>query len=223
MSSPRITAVLLDIDGTLVDSNYLHVGAWSRAFQQVGQQVPSWRIHRAIGMDSAKLVNQLLGDAVNAVGEAAKQAHGDIYAGLAGQLRVFDGARELVTHVDRAGQRAVLATSAPENELATLLALLALDNHIDVVTSAEDVGTAKPAPDIVQVALERANVAAEYAVFVGDTVWDVAAAARAGVGCVGVRSGGVSEAELRDAGAIAVYDDSADLLQHYADSPLAAG
>jgi HAD superfamily hydrolase (TIGR01509 family) len=220
-STPR-TAVLFDIDGTLVDSNYLHVEAWHHAFAAVGHPVDAWRIHRSIGMDSAKLLDALLGDAAETVGDDAKQKHSEYYASLSDRLRPIEGARELLDALSERGQTVVLATSAPQDELETLLEVLDVGPDVDAVTSSEDVGTAKPDPDIIEVALEKADVPAERAVLVGDAVWDVKAAARAGVRSIGVLSGGYSAAELRDAGAIAVYDDVADLLAHLDESPLAA-
>jgi HAD superfamily hydrolase (TIGR01509 family) len=219
--TPR-TAVLFDIDGTLVDSNYLHVEAWHHAFAAVGHPVDAWRIHRSIGMDSAKLLDALLGDAAETVGDDAKQKHSEYYASLSDRLRPIEGARELLAALSERGQTVVLATSAPQDELETLLKVLDVGPEVDAVTSSEDVGTAKPDPDIIEVALEKADVPAERAVLVGDAVWDVKAAARAGVRSIGVLSGGYSAAELRDAGAIAVYDDVADLLAHLDVSPLTA-
>ena len=142
------------------------------------------------------------------------------YTGMASRLKVLPGARELVAAVAERGIRVVLATSAPENELEILRDVLELEDAVWSVTSSGDVETAKPEPDIVEVALEKGETDAEGAIFVGDTIWDVKAAAAAGVPTVGLRSGGVSEEELRGAGAIAVYDDPADLLAHLDESPL---
>jgi HAD superfamily hydrolase (TIGR01509 family) len=183
------------------------------------RQVDSWRIHRAIGMDSEKLLHELGGEDPE-LADRAKELHDRLYPELAGRLRPFGGARELVAELSSRGVTVVLATSAPQNELKNLRAVLDVEDSISVVTSSNDVETAKPEPDIVEVALERANVASDAAIMVGDTVWDVKAAARAGVRCVGVLSGGVSEAELRDAGAIAVYPDVATLLGGLDASPL---
>jgi HAD superfamily hydrolase (TIGR01549 family) len=203
----NVRAVLFDIDGTLVDSNYLHVEAWHRAFQAKGLLVPSWRIHRGIGQDSAALLTSLVGERSDAWNEHAKGLHTQFYEELASRLRVFDGARELLTELDRRGVRVVLATSAPENELELLLGLLDVSSAVHATTSADDVDTAKPAPDIIAVALERAGVEAEEALMLGDAVWDMKAARRAGVTPYGVLSGGVGEGELRDAGAQSVFDD----------------
>jgi len=211
------TAILVDIDGTLVDSNYLHVQAWSEAFESVGRPVDSWRIHRAIGMDSAKLLEALLGDDTGEFGDRAQQAHTETYRRLTPQLRPFSSTRELLARLHDAGVAVVLATSAPEDELAELRRVLDAEQWLTAVTSAEDADTAKPAPDLVQVALDKVGVAADRAIFIGDTVWDGEACANAGLGFVGVRSGGVGEAELRAAGAVEVYLDPTDVLGHLDD------
>ncbi|MBJ8337888.1 HAD family hydrolase [Antrihabitans sp. YC3-6] len=214
-------AVLFDIDGTLVDSNYVHIAAWSRAFVEVGVGVASWRVHRSIGMDGSLLIDSLLEGESDDLKERAQDLHSKYYRESSGQLAAFAGARDLVRRVAAGEAVVVLATSAPEDELTTLREVLDVDEHVSAVTSSEDVGTAKPRPDIVAVALEKAGVEADAAVFIGDTIWDAKACVEAGVRFVGVRSGGVSEAELRDAGAAAVYDDVADLLDRLDESPLA--
>ena len=217
-------AVLFDIDGTLVDSNYLHVHAWMRAFADLGDElarpVDAWRIHRGIGMGSALLLADLLGDAADRLADRAKDGHAHHYRALADLQRPFEGARELVAAVAERGARTVLATSAAPAELEELLTVLDLDDVLTGVTSAKDVEAAKPAPDLIRAALEIAGVPPERAVLVGDTGWDVEAAARAGVPCVAVLTGGVSEAELRAAGAAAVYRDTAALLADLDQSPL---
>jgi HAD superfamily hydrolase (TIGR01509 family) len=209
-----VRAVLFDIDGTLVDSNFLHVDAWSKALQDVDRGVPSWRVQRAIGADSEKLLQLLLGDVPDEVKDRAKQLNSSNYAELIPRLDVLPGAREIVSELSTRGLRVVLATSAPPEELEALLEVLDLDEHLHAVTSADDVETAKPEPDIIETALQRAGVDAADAIMVGDAVWDVIAAKRAGVRTVCVLSGGTGRQELLDAGAIAVFDDTADLLEH---------
>ncbi|WP_210506192.1 HAD family hydrolase [Naasia sp. SYSU D00057] len=216
----RLRAVLFDIDGTLVDSNYLHVDAWDRGFTEAGIPVPFWRIHRSIGMDSEKLLDSLAGGAGDDAVSKAKELHSDYYVQSADRLRPFDGARDLLRAVAALDVQAVLATSAPENELEILRKVLDVDDAVSEATSAGDVETAKPEPDVVNVALQKAGVDAGDAVFVGDTVWDAEASRRAGVDMIGVLSGGVSERELLDAGVIAVFEDVADLLAHLDDSPI---
>jgi HAD superfamily hydrolase (TIGR01509 family) len=213
-SSDSVTAVFFDIDGTLVDSNYAHVDAWSKAFADIGHPVDSWRVHRAIGKDSSLLLSSLLGDEVaEARGDEAKERHSVHYQPHADtDLHVFAGVAELLDELVRRGHRVVLATSAPEEELAVLRGLLDVEGALWAVTSSEDAETAKPDPGIVQGALDKAGVEASRAVMVGDAVWDVEAAGRAGVTCVGVLTGGISRAELTDAGAAEVWDDVAALL-----------
>ena len=211
-SDGSVDAVLFDIDGTLVDSNYLHVDTWDRAFSEVGRPVDIWRIHRAIGMDSKELLKALLGEDPDGVAEQAKELHGDLYKAEARRLRPFDGAADLVRSLRARGVPVVLATSAPEDELRILLQVLGLSEDGIATTSSGDVDTAKPEPGIIEAALAKAGAEPGRAVMVGDTIWDVIAAKRAGVATIGVRSGGVSEEELTGAGAIEVHDDPRALL-----------
>ena len=217
---PTPTALLFDIDGTLVDSTYLHIDAWHQAFASVGHAVDAWRIHRAIGMDSTRLIERLLGDDAAALADRAKDEHQRVYFASTWRLRAFDQATDLLRAVHERGVAVVLATSAPQRELDALLDVLGASDAIDVVTSGEDVKTAKPDPQVVEVALERAAVAAGSALLVGDAVWDIRAASNAGVASVGVQSGGYGEEELLAAGAIAVYEDAADVLAHLDDLPV---
>lgn len=211
MSSPF--AVLFDVDGTLVDTNYLHVHSWARAFREENIDVQSWRIHRSIGMDGDSLVANLSGDASDAVQQRLKDRHSSLYKDSTGLIVRLPGARELLHHLAEQGVRVVLASSAPEDELAITREILDSDDAIAAATSSKDVDTAKPDPDIVEVALKRAGVSAEQAVFVGDAVWDGEAATRTGVPFVGVRCGGVADSELEKAGAQAVFDDPLELLR----------
>jgi HAD superfamily hydrolase (TIGR01509 family) len=240
--SSAAPAVLFDVDGTLVDSNYLHVHAWQRAFSEAGIAVPAWRIHRCIGMDGSTLVStlydQALSDqavsdqvvsdqvvsdqATDDVQHRLKELHTKYYRESAALLAPLPGARELLRSVADLGLQVVLATSAPEDELALLRRVLDTEEVFSAVTSSEDVDTAKPEPDIVQVALERAGVDVDRAVFVGDAVWDVEACVRADLPCIGLLSGGVSRDELETTGAIAVFEDAADLRTHLAASRIGA-
>jgi HAD superfamily hydrolase (TIGR01509 family) len=210
--APSRPAVLFDVDGTLVDSNYLHVYAWLRAFDAEGVPADGWRIHRCIGMDGTTLVRNLAGDAGQQTLDKLKDRHSEFYRESTDLLAVLPGARDLLRRVADLGLQVVLATSAPEDELETLREVLDCDDVISEVTSSKDVDTAKPKPDIVHVALDRAGVSADEAVFVGDAVWDCEAAGRAHVPSIGVLSGGVSRGELLEAGASAVFEDAGDLL-----------
>ena len=214
-------AVLFDVDGTLVDSNYLHVHSWQRAFAEVGIDVETWRIHRSIGMDGSTLVRSLSDDAPDETQKQLKDLHSQFYAEMAPLLRPLPGARTLLQRVAALGLKVVLATSAPEDELALLRKVLDCDDLVAEVTSAADVDTAKPKPDIIQVALQRAGVSADRAVFVGDAIWDAEACARAHVISIGVLSGGVSQAELENAGAVLVFENADDLVEHIEETPIA--
>lgn len=211
MTSPK-PAVLFDIDGTLIDSNYMHVAAWSRALAEVGHPTDSWRIHSAIGMDADLLIKGLLGRDAEALGDSVSDKHEQYFLDSAADLRAIDGARELVHALAERGLQVVLATSAPEVELEKLRSVLDIESAVAEITSSADVGQAKPAPDIVQVALKKAGVEPEDAIMVGDSVWDVKSAGTAGVDCIGLLSGGTSAHDLEEAGAIEVYDDVAELL-----------
>lgn len=204
-------AVLFDIDGTLVDSNYLHVHAWQQAFSELGSDVESWRIHRAIGMDGSTLVSTVCPNISDDEADRAKDLHSRFYRPLTELLRPLPGARRLLDAVAALDLQVVLATSAPEDELEILRRILQRDDIVSAMTSSDDVGTAKPQPDIVNVALERAAVSPRNAVFVGDTVWDIRAAGRADVQTIALLSGGVSRQELEDEGAIVVFDNPEDL------------
>ncbi|MDP9737744.1 HAD family hydrolase [Curtobacterium sp. 260] len=218
------TAVLFDIDGTLADSNYAHVDAWWRAFRAAGESVDAWRIHRAIGMDSGRLLEELLPDASDEVRDTAKQFHTAYYSEHMPQLRLLPGARELLEAVADAGHAVVLATSAPESELSVLRELLDASAWVTAETSSEDVEQAKPDPGIIQVALDEVGVAADRAVMVGDAMWDVESSGKVGLPCVGVMTGGIGGDELRGAGAAAVYDDAAAVLAAFraGEGPIAA-
>lgn len=210
----RTPAVLFDVDGTLIDSNYLHVHAWRRAFTETGLFVESWRLHRSIGMDGTTLVRTLADNAADSVQDQLKELHDRHYRGTTHLLAPLPGARELLRRVAALGLQVVLATSAPQDELKILREVLDSEDVISEVTSSEDVDTAKPEPDIVQVALDRAGVDASTAVFVGDAVWDAEAARRAKVPSIGLRSGGVAQCELENAGAALVFDNPKDLLDN---------
>lgn len=220
MPTATCKAVLLDIDGTLVDTNFLHVDAWLRACADVGHPVDAWRVHRAIGMDSSKLLGTLLGDDAERLGDEVKERHAVHYAADRDRMRRFDGAQELLRELADRGLQVVLATSAPQQEFDMIIEALDPGDTVAEVTTAEDVENAKPAPDVIAVALEKAGVTADEAVMIGDAAWDAESSVNAGVRCIGVLSGGYGAAELRDAGAVAVYDDVAALLAGLDSSPL---
>jgi HAD superfamily hydrolase (TIGR01509 family) len=215
-------AVLFDMDGTLVDSNYLHVHAWTRAFHDVGIAVESWRIHRSIGMDGARLLETLSGDADDDTQKRAKDLHLRYLREAAPLLRRLPGARELLERIRSLDLQIVLATSSSEEELALSRPVLDCDDLLTAATSSKDVDVAKPEPTIIEVALQRAGVDASDAVYVGDAVWDIIACDRAGVRAIGLLSGGVSREELENAGAEAVFENPRELADHLDDTCIAA-
>ncbi len=205
--------VLFDIDGTLVDSPYLHATSWWQAFRQFDLDVSMAKIHRAIGMGSDHILDHLLGDDRDrSDDEAIDAAHAALQAANWARLRPTNGAKELMTACSKQGLQVVLASSASGGELAALRSAIDADDVIDAVTTADDASSSKPSADIVHVALDKGGLAPERAVFIGDAVWDVYACAKAGVACIAVTCGGTSEAELRAAGAVEVYDDPAAIL-----------
>ena len=208
--------ILFDVDGTLVDTNYLHVVAWWQAFRAHGHKVPMRKLLETVGQGSDRFVETILGrpdaDVAN--------AHTDFYGPFLHELPPFDGAAGLLRATKKAGLKVVLATSASAKEAKHLRDALDADDVIDAVTSKDDADESKPDPDIVQTALDKAGLDAAEALFVGDTVWDVEAARRAGLDCVAVLSGGIPEHDLRDAGAVAIYRDVQHLLDEFDDSPL---
>lgn len=220
--SRSVTAALFDVDGTLVDSNYLHAVTWWEAFDQAGYQVPMADVHRAIGMGSGQLLDELLpGDRDRDADAGLRAAHSALYGTYWTRLRPLPGAAGLLRACKRRGLTVVLASSADESEFRALRAALDAEDAIDAVTFAGDVESSKPAPDLVETALARAGVPAEEAVFTGDTVWDVQACRKAAVPCIGLLSGGISRDELIAAGAAQVYAGPADLLAALGSSLLA--
>jgi HAD superfamily hydrolase (TIGR01509 family) len=218
--SPR-TAAILDIDGTLVDTNYHHAIAWYRAFLQSGVTLPPWRIHRHIGMGGDQLVAALAGGDFDAEdGDDVRAAEKALYMAVIHEVRPFADARELLEELDRRGHPMVLASSAKPEEVEHYLDLLGARDLADGWTDSGDVERTKPEPDLVTAAIEKAG-ARDGAVMVGDSTWDCEAAGRAGIPAVAVLTGGFSEAELRDAGAIRVFESLQALLAGLGDTPLA--
>ena len=214
-------AALFDVDGTLVDTNYLHTVTWWEAFGQAGHVVPMAEIHRAIGMGSEMMLDKLLPQDRDKDGDAGiRTAHTALYATYRARLRPLPGAADLLLACQRRGLTVVLASSADEAEFKSLRATLDAEDAIDEATFSGDVETSKPAPDLVEVALDKAGAPAGQAVFVGDTVWDMQACRKAGVPCIGLLSGGFSRDELVAAGAAETYPGPGDLLAALGDSLL---
>jgi HAD superfamily hydrolase (TIGR01509 family) len=224
--------VLLDVDGTLMDTVHLHTVCWWEALRQGGHRVASARIQRCIGMGSDHLLDALLGGEGDGDGDGGRDRSGDgalsaahdtLYAQYWSRLAPLDGAADLLRECARRGWRVVLASSAKSEEAKVMTDALGAGDTLHAVTTSDDVDASKPAPDLVHQALDKAGVPADRAVFVGDAVWDAQAARSAGVRCLALRSGGgFSDRELLDAGALNVYEDPADLLARIDESVLAA-
>ena len=210
-------ALLVDIDGTLVDTNYLHVLAWRRAFCEHGHDVPSASIHRFIGAGSEVLLSGLVGDGFPDL-EKAWHRH---FEALMPEIAPLPGAARFLRAAAGRGVSVVLATSSPSEMLDAYRAAIDADDAISAVVSAGDVDGAKPSPEVFDVAMAKVGADASSSLAVGDTVWDVRAAARAGVGTVCVLTGGIGRAELVDEGAAAVYRDLEELVAELDHSPLA--
>jgi HAD superfamily hydrolase (TIGR01509 family) len=216
-----ITAVLFDIDGTLVDSNDMHVLAWEEAFAGIGASFDRDVIHSQIGKGTDMLVPTLLPDLGEDDQEALGKAHGAIFkAKYLEKAEPFAYAHDLLAKARAAGQRVVLASSASQAELDHYLDLLNARDLVDATTSSDDVEKTKPAPDIFATAIRKIGDDPAEVIVIGDTPYDVEAAAKCGIAAVGLRSGKFSDDALNAAGAIAIYDDAAALLEGYDASPL---
>jgi HAD superfamily hydrolase (TIGR01549 family) len=211
MSAPRIA--VLDVDGTLVDTNYQHALAWYRAFRALGETYPVWRIHRLIGMGGDRLVAALGGDDVEErIGDDVRARWVEEFDAIIDEVAPLPGARAFVAAVLERGHRVVLASSGKPQHVDHFLDLLDARDLAEAWTSSEDVESTKPAPDLLQVALAKIGAPEDApSVVVGDSVFDVEAAKNAGMPALVVRSGGFGDDELRDAGAVAIYDTPADL------------
>ncbi|WP_454884922.1 HAD family hydrolase [Sphingomonas oryzagri] len=217
-----IEAVLFDIDGTLVDSNEQHVNAWAFAFREEGHPQELDDIRAQIGKGGDLLVPELLPDVDDAVRKRISERHGEHFKDMyLDNVRAFEGAAELIKRVHASGRKVVLASSAKRDELEHYVGLLGVKSLITATTSIDDVETSKPEPDIFGVALERISVEPSNAIVVGDTIYDVDAALRAGIATVGVTSGPFDERQLKEVGAIAVFADVASILRDFDRSPLA--
>jgi HAD superfamily hydrolase (TIGR01509 family) len=210
--------VLFDVDGTLVDTNYLHTLAWSRALGDAGEWAPMNAIHRLVGMGGDQLLPELLGRDC----PQARERRSQRYEELLGEIRPFPSAAELLATAHRSGLVVVLASSSPADEMEKLREAISGDEWIDAQTTADDVAASKPAPDVFEAAMEAGGIDARSCLAVGDSVWDVRAAQAAGIGCVAVESGGFSRHELTEAGALVVYRDVEELCRQFLTSPLAA-
>jgi HAD superfamily hydrolase (TIGR01549 family) len=212
-------AAVLDIDGTLVDSNYFHAIAWYRAMREHDHTLPMWRIHRAIGMGGDQMIAALLGDEVEErQGDAIRDAEKERYVALIDEVQPLEGARGLIEDLKRSGHRVVLASSAKPEEVEHYLDLLDARELADAWTTSGDVEHTKPAPDLVEVALQK--IGGGPAVMIGDSVYDAEAAGNAGIATVAVLTGGFSDSELLKAGARIVFRSIVELRECLSWTPL---
>jgi HAD superfamily hydrolase (TIGR01549 family) len=210
---------ILDVDGTLVDTNYHHALAWYRAFTQSGVELPLWLIHRGIGMGGDQLVGALAGEDVEReCGEDIRAAEKVLYMAMIHEVRPLPDARRLIEVLKERGHRVVLASSAKDEEIEHYIDLLDARELADEWTSSADVEKTKPEPDLVHVAMKKVD--AGDAVMIGDSVWDVEAAKRAEIPTIAVRTGGFGHDELAEAGAVRVFESINDLLQELHETPL---
>ncbi|TFV54683.1 HAD family hydrolase [Geodermatophilus sp. DF01-2] len=215
--APR-PGVIFDVDGTLLDTNYLHVLAWWQAFRDTGHtEISMADCHRAIGIASAELVSHLLGDDVPDVDDIV-EAHSKRYEALRDQVVAFPRTAELLGACRERGLAVVLATSGQESDLEWMQPAIGAQDVVDGATTSADVGSAKPAPELLETTAADHGLDTARTVAVGDTIWDVRSARDAGLPCIALTCGGISRGELQEAGADEVYDDPADLLVHLDDS-----
>ena len=213
-------AAILDIDGTLIDTNYQHALAWFRAFKEFEIILPIWKIHRAIGMGGDHMIEALCGsDKEEALGDKLRAAEKDLYQALINEVQPLHGARDFIVDLKERGHPVVLASSAKGEEVDHYLDLLDCRDVIDAWTTSEDVQNTKPDPDLVLAAMEK--VEGSDAVMVGDSTFDCEAAKRAGIQTVAVMTGGFSEDELKQAGASVVFESIDVLGANLTDTPLA--
>jgi len=212
-------AAILDVDGTLVDNNYQHALAWHAALRRCDVLVPLWRVHRAVGIGGDKIVAHLAGEqAEREFGDAARDHEKELFGAMRGDVIGIEGATEFVRELKERGNTVVVASSGNADDIEFFLDLLEITDVVDDWTTSDDVDASKPEPDLMNVALEKAG--GGPAVMVGDTNWDVEAAAKAGLETIAVLSGGFPEGTLREAGAAAVYDDVDELRRKLGDSLL---
>jgi HAD superfamily hydrolase (TIGR01549 family) len=218
-SDSQHPVVVLDLDGTLVDSVYQHVVAWLCAFRDVGLQVSGTKVHETIGMGGDRLVAHVAGDAAeSAIGDDVRDLHDKHFRALLGSVHALDGAADLVEALALHGHPVALASSSEADLVDELLDLVDVRHHLTAIVTGSDGGASKPAPDIVDLAAQRAG--GGRAIAVGDAVWDALAADAADIVSIGLRSGGISGERLKAAGASWVYDGPRDLLTRLEDGPL---
>ncbi len=216
-----LPAAVLDVDGTLVDTNYHHALAWYRAFREQGIVLPLWRLHRHVGMGGDKYVGALSGEEVEQrLGDKLRERWEQLFDDVIDEIEPLESSREFIGELKERGHDVVLASSSIERHLDVFLDKLDVRETADGWTTKDDVEASKPDPDLVEAALQKAGT--REAVMVGDTPWDCEAARRAGIETIAVITGGFSEQELRGAGAVAVFESLAELRQRLDETPLAS-
>jgi phosphoglycolate phosphatase-like HAD superfamily hydrolase len=209
----RVDTAVLDVDGTLVDTVYQHTMAWATAFGEVDVDVPLWRLHRAVGIGGDRYVAEVAGDDVERrYGDRLRDRHDELFGREIDRVRPLPGAPELLRELGDRGLKVVMASSGVAEHTERLLRLVGAHRTSQGATSSSDVDQSKPAPDLIEAAIDKVD--GDRAVVVGDAVWDVTAAVNAGVRSIGLLSGGFGEGELRAAGADQVFADAQDLLDH---------
>jgi HAD superfamily hydrolase (TIGR01509 family) len=221
VSDRQPEGVLFDLDGTLVDTTYLHAVAWTRALREAGYHVDTATVHRAVGMTGDALIPHVVDGHDPARDDEVKTRHAELYHAARDQVVAFNGARELLARVRAQGSRVVIVTSATEGDIGPLLQVLDADELLDVVTDSSDAQESKPSPDLVEAALHKAGLEPGQVVFVGDSVWDVESSGRLAIPCVGLECGGTSRQELLEAGAVEAFRDPGALLRELDGSVLA--
>ena len=220
MNGVHHPAAILDVDGTLVDTNYHHALAWYRAFRERDIVLPVWQLHRHVGMGGDKFVPAVAGDDVEErLGDDLRERWKELFNDLIDDVSPLEGARELIDELKARGHAVVLASSAVEEHLDVFIDKLGVREVVDGWTMKDDVEASKPEPDLVHAGLEKAGT--RDAVMVGDTPWDCEAARRAGIETITVMTGGFSEQELREAGAVAVFEAMEELRRRLDETPLA--
>jgi HAD superfamily hydrolase (TIGR01549 family) len=216
-----VGAAILDVDGTLVDTNYQHALCWYRAFREHGIVLPVWRLHRHVGMGGDQFVEAVAGTRVEEeLGDKLRKRWERLFDKLIDEVAPLDGARELIVDLKGRGRRVVLASSAVEKHVDHFLDLLDARGLADAWTTKDDVEQSKPQPDLVRAALDKAGT--DDALMIGDTPWDIEAARKLGVETICLVTGGFSEQELREAGAVEVFE-SIQELRHGLDATALAG
>lgn len=217
----KIDTVVLDVDGTLVDTVYQHAVIWAQAFAKVGVDVPTWKLHRAIGMGGDRLITEVAGEDVEKEhGDAVRAEHDERFGEVIDDIRALPGAADLLDALRDRGLKVALASSGIEEQTKRLIAHFDGEKRSHAWTSSDDAEASKPAPDLIQIAIDKVD--GEHALVIGDAVWDITAAEKAGLPSIGLRCGGFSAAELRDAGASDVFTDPRDLLDHLDETELAS-